>query len=369
MKDTVSCILCKAVISFEQRDKKKYVQHMRRDHGAFDNINLILVINLLEKEILLKLIKNIYGEKYDRKLLGKEVMDSREASVQTEPVGVDAEVQTEYDDRILNDLQHFVTDLQRISLQMKDDQSLEETDLSFSSEIPDEDLQIPSDVELDEALCPSTPNSSKVLKIKEEKIDYFIPPDETLDPIEVLLDDEDFNILDVTNEDLVLTPAGPMPISDYSNFIPEAVIPPQYNPNEGIQSQNEDEFNDSTESTQGKRRKKDSEMEVSHSPREKDLVCLYLKEESHYFKTKNEISTSSKDRAEKFTETDQSLPAGWRWRTFVRKNGRVDYEYLSPELKVLRSRVGVVEYMKAMGGYSEEEMTRVLPVRIKKEKV
>ena len=369
MKDTVTCILCKAVISFEQRDKKKYVKHMRRDHGAFDNINLILVINLLEKEILLKLIKNIYGEKYDRKLLGKEVMDSKEASVQTEPVGVDAEVQTEYDDRILNDLQHFVTDLQRISLQMKDDQSLEETDLSFSSEIPDEDLQIPSDVELDEALCPSTPNSSKVLKIKEEKIDYFIPPNETLDPIEVLLDDEDFNILDVTNEDLVLTPAGPMPISDYSNFIPEAVIPPQYNPNEGIQSQNEDEFNDSTESTQGKRRKKDSEMEVSHSPREKDLVCLYLKEESQYFKTKNEISTSSKDRAEKFTETDQSLPAGWRWRTFVRKNGRVDYEYLSPELKVLRSRVGVVEYMKAMGGYSEEEMTRVLPVRIKKEKV
>ena len=36
---------------------------------------------------------------------------------------------------------------------------------------------------------------------------------------------------------------------------------------------------------------------------------------------------------------------------------------------MLRSRVGVVEYMKAMGGYTELEMARVLPVRIKKEKI
>ena len=65
----------------------------------------------------------------------------------------------------------------------------------------------------------------------------------------------------------------------------------------------------------------------------------------------------------------ETLPEGWKCQSSKRKNGRVDYEYLSPELKVLRSRVGVVEYMKAMGGYTKVEMARVLPIRIKKEKI
>jgi len=38
-------------------------------------------------------------------------------------------------------------------------------------------------------------------------------------------------------------------------------------------------------------------------------------------------------------------------------------------MKVFRSRIAVVEYMKAMGGYSDDEMFRVVPVKVKSEKV
>ena len=170
-----------------------------------------------------------------------------------------------------------------------------------------------------------------------------------------------------------------MQISDYSNFQPGALIPPQYDPSGEVESPAEEKFtdlNDKNSKVEKRKRKPDvysrddSDSTRKLNTKEKDLVCLYLREESQYFKkTKNEVSSSSRDRAVKFTEGDGTLPEGWKCRTFSRKNGRVDYEYLSPEFKVLRSRVGVVEYMKAMGGYSEEEMTRVLPVRIKKEKV
>ena len=101
------------------------------------------------------------------------------------------------------------------------------------------------------------------------------------------------------------------------------------------------------------------------------MIIDFVTKQSDYFKEKpKEISNSTEARALKFTETDPSLPEGWRVRAFVRKRGRMDFEYLSPELKVFRSKVGVVEYMKAMGGYSDTEMDRVCPgIRIKKEKI
>ena len=311
----------------------------------------------------------------------------KEAFAQTEPSVADAEVQTDFIEdseskfsggEFLSDLQHFVSNLQLGTSQMTDQESWEESEKTETS--ADDDLYILSDIELDEAIpSHSTPNSKDVVKIKQEKIDCFIHPDSSLDPIEIFLDGEDFNILDVTKEDLVLTPGGPMQISDYSNFQPGALIPPQYDPSGEVESPAEEKFTDLNDrNSKVEKRKRnpdvysrdDSDSTRKLNTKEKDLVCLYLREESQYFKkTKNEVSSSSRDRAVKFTEGDGTLPEGWKCRTFSRKNGRVDYEYLSPEFKVLRSRVGVVEYMKAMGGYTELEMARVLPVRINKEKI
>ena len=362
---------------------------MRRDHGAFYNINLLLMINLLGKDSQ-KLIQQIYREKHQLKGSGSaNEVETRESAVQTEPIiTFDAEVQKNLvddqerkltDAEFLNDIQSFVRNIQMKTKHTTDNQDMEESDISFSSNdiSDDEDLYVPSDLELDEALPSSASNSNQDIKIKEEKIDFFIPPDPSLDPIDVLLDGEDFNILDVTSEDFVMTAAGPRPIEDYSDFVPGAVIPPQYNPNEVIESRSEDIDRDSEDRESGKRRERQAAAKFGHDlgggrskNNVKDQVYRYLKEESQYFKnTKNEISHSSLDRAEKFSPADDTLPAGWRWRIFTRKNGRVDYEYLSPEMKVLRSRVGVVEYMKAMGGYSDVELSRVLPVRIKKEKL
>ena len=73
---------------------------------------------------------------------------------------------------------------------------------------------------------------------------------------------------------------------------------------------------------------------------------------------------------EKFDRDDPSFPSGWRVKVTFRKGqqaGKEIREFLSPEFKVFRSKVAVVEYMRAMGGYTDTEIHKVLPVTVKRE--
>jgi len=257
------------------------------------------------------------------------------------------------------------------------------------------ELQVPNDLELEEAIPMSTPKADKQKRMKKEFIEK---PDRSQDPMEVMLEgEEEFNILDMTNDDLVLTAAGPQPIEDYTSFIPGAVIPPSYNPNEMLDESTVDEQtapyihevnpnNDtSNNSSDGRDNlentvKEDSIKNVTNienlveKKTKKDMLTIYLQNCSEYFKKfPKQISNCSQERALRFTESDPNLPDGWKVQTFDRRTGkstgRKDKEFLSPEMKVFRSKIAVLEYMKAMGGYSEEEMFKVLPINVKKEKI
>ena len=73
---------------------------------------------------------------------------------------------------------------------------------------------------------------------------------------------------------------------------------------------------------------------------------------------------------EKFDRDAPSFPSGWRVKVTFRKGqqaGKEIREFLSPEFKVFRSKVAVVEYMRAMGGYTDTEIHKVLPVTVKRE--
>ena len=54
------------------------------------------------------------------------------------------------------------------------------------------------------------------------------------------------------------------------------------------------------------------------------------------------------------------MPEGWKFRELgkARSNGRIDREYLSPDFMVFRSKRSMVEYMKVMSEYSQEEIER-----------
>jgi len=256
------------------------------------------------------------------------------------------------------------------------------------------ELQVPNDLELEEAIPMSTPKQiKKQRRMKKE----FIEPDLSQDPMEVMLEgEEEFNILDVTNDDLVLTAAGPQHIEDYTSFIPGAVIPPSYNPSEVLNESHVDEqtasdsndvnpihYPSNVSNEVRDNLEKSGQEETMHNVKnnenlvekktKKDMLTIYLQNCSEYFrKFPKQISSCSQEKALRFNETDPNLPEGWKVQSFVRNTGkstgRKDKEFLSPEMKVFRSKIAVLEYMKAMGGYSEEEMFKVLPINVKKEK-
>jgi len=387
---------------------------MKKDHGAFYNINLILIINLLERKQILKLIANIKSGENDEKK--KSVSD---AEVQTDTFYQPVEYQPITDDDIEvidsglpvpqpimmtesnTPINAQIEEIRRFLGQISD-VSEQPTDMDISDENPTVvesnntrnsfELEVPSDYELEEAIPMSTPKAIKVKKVKRE----FIEPNPNLDPIEVMLEgEEEFNILDMTNDDFVLTAGGPQPIKDYTSFLPGAVIPLSYNPLDPVDpispnfsipvetpenafinpnNSGSDDLNKSIQDVLQSENMNYTNIEnLIEKKTNKDMLTIYLQNCSEYFKKfPKQINSASQERALRFTETDSTLPAGWKVKTFDRKTGkstgRQDKEFLSPELKVFRSRIAVLEYMKAMGGYTEEEMFKVLPVKVKREK-
>jgi len=397
-KGTLPCILCKCVISFPNKDKQKYFRHMKKDHGAFFNINLILIINLLERKQILKLIANIKSGEADVKKNASDV------GVQTNFSTSPSQYQPTRDDDILVvnpestfprpmmlpgttsdiNLNAKIDEINKILGQFnrgeaQTDASIVENEAPIdcspkytSTAVVDDqtrmDFEVPDDVELEETIS-ITPRSKK---FKREAREH-----NSEDPIEVMMEgQEEFNILDMTNEDFVLTPGGPQPIQDYTSFVPGAIIPASYDPSESFDTSMQ--LSDVTEESAMpivKRElleKNTRRRNMKYSGR--DLI-EYLKNCSEYFKTypKQVTLASSDQRISMFSETDPCLPSGWKCRRRERivgaNKGRFDMEFLSPELTVFRSRIAVVEYMRAMGGYSDKEITNVLPVKIKKERM
>ena len=118
--------------------------------------------------------------------------------------------------------------------------------------------------------------------------------------------------------------------------------------------------------------KKAKNIEQKNPRMEFDILLEFLVQKSEYFRQHpHQVTSCTESRAERFTGVDPAWPRGWRYQAVDRGhlgNGRRDLTFLSPELTLFRSRVAVVEYMNTMGGYSEQEISRILPQRIKKER-
>ena len=307
-KDCYQCILCHAVIPVKNKKKDRFEKHLKTDHGIFYNRNLILVICFLGRIQFFKLIDSIKSEKQTREIeVQTEKNITLDAMMQTDAMESEDSEHDQVTTETLMDQIDKLTNVLKLNGQ-QDTQAIDELE-NRDQESPSETFeQTFTDSENSEVYDDSSSVTSNTEVELEENVSQQ--------------DEESMSINNQTDKDQ----------------------------NEALGSPSK-------------------RLKVSHDTSE--MIIDFITKESEYFKEKpKEISNSTEARALKFTETDPSLPDGWRARAFVRKRGRVDYEYLSPELKVFRSKVGVVEYMKAMGGYTDIEMDRVCPgIRIKKEKV
>ena len=300
-KGSLPCLLCKCVISFANKDKTKYFRHLTLDHGAMFNMNLVLIVNLLEKRQLLRLISKIKGEEGDEE---KKKRETKDAQVQTDPPTFNIQ-ETEDDIMIMNQL--------------------------------------------------------------ADEMDH--------DP---LLDvTGDFSILDVTKDDLVMTPGGPKPVQDYSSFAQGALVPVDYdqigidsvntssNSLESIAESSLLETSSSLDTVVVSLDTQKQESPVEHEPQSvqakvqdliqtiptnsyssEDMVSIYLQSCSEYFKKfPHQLKSASASQVPRFDQEDPTLPAGWRVKITLRNNPKLSEkareirEFMSPEFKVFRSKV------------------------------
>lgn len=103
--------------------------------------------------------------------------------------------------------------------------------------------------------------------------------------------------------------------------------------------------------------------EVSSSPpagleKEKLVTIDDLVSQSEYFQTRPSVLKLWKAKDQNL-EIDENLPTGWRMKVYTRKSGRLDIHYISPENMDVKTKFGVMEYMRLCRNYSKEEVERV----------
>jgi len=83
-----------------------------------------------------------------------------------------------------------------------------------------------------------------------------------------------------------------------------------------------------------------------------------LVRQSEYFQTRPSVLKMWKAKDQSL-EVDKNLPAGWRMKVYTRKSGRLDIHYITPENMDVKTKFGVMEYMRLSRNYSVEEVERV----------
>merc|ERR1719186_80712 len=59
VSDTLTCLMCRGVISFSHNDNTKFFNHLKHEHSIHFNKELVLAINLLKTSDLQKIISGV----------------------------------------------------------------------------------------------------------------------------------------------------------------------------------------------------------------------------------------------------------------------------------------------------------------------
>ena len=78
-----------------------------------------------------------------------------------------------------------------------------------------------------------------------------------------------------------------------------------------------------------------------------------LVSQSEYFQTRPSVLKMWKAKDQSL-EVDKNLPEGWRMKVYTRKSGRMDIHYITPENMDVKTKFGVMEYMRLGGKMSQE---------------
>ena len=366
--ETVNCILCHGMIIYRDGDKLKFREHMRYEHGAFYDLDFLLASSLMEtdqKESLARTVQTcLYGEA-ER----KEVKQDEEEETLKENTNYDKDDQSNQPE-----LEHSEKPKMKMkkkpgrkkagsvvgedSLSVNTKQEVEET--SFSDQEPlmegveEQGLETGGSGErflCQVESCGKSYNTKGNRMTHEKKAHGILGPraakrqrmsvstEDT--PAESENAHSDTAEAEQQPEQEVFTEA---PANSSSSFLTDTSL-------------GEDDL---TEDSEGQEENNSLTTEsVAQNPGQTQLDLS----SSTYFAKNPKMLASARGSTIELFEVNPVLPEGWRQRVLevISKKGDklVSRHYLSPELKVLRSGMAVVEYLRIKGEMDLEQLKQL----------
>merc|ERR1719154_690237 len=99
-----------------------------------------------------------------------------------------------------------------------------------------------------------------------------------------------------------------------------------------------------------------------------DIVSVDISSSSYFIKNPKVIATARGKSLGWFTdlpeESSQMLPRGWKQRSLEATNNKTGEKtsikhYLAPDLRVLKTGLAVVEYLRIKGGLEREDLAQI----------
>ena len=75
---TVQCVLCNATVTYDNDDSRKFNNHMKIEHAAHFNMDLVLAVCLMDNEEAEAFKDVIYTKRKERKESPDEISDDTE---------------------------------------------------------------------------------------------------------------------------------------------------------------------------------------------------------------------------------------------------------------------------------------------------
>jgi len=365
---TVCCILCRGAVIYRNGDKMRFREHMRMEHGAFFDLDFLLASCLMDVQKKDELSRTVTACELGEETLLENTLDKDD---QTFPALLPSEAKTETSEV---KTEPSLKKKRGRKKKVKVPESSDQAPLIEANGVETGDEQFYSDVENSDNMDMSSSSLGGEGQNLENLLSEAVEGVKERFECQVDGCGKSYNTKGnrMTHEKKAHGILGPRAakkqrlslVQDDTPTIDTNPVPDHQESNQENQP-SQDYFEAPASNsflTDTSLGLEDTEGGDDALPEEvKKAVGEVDVSSSQYFKNNPKILSTARDSSVSlFDQVNPSLPLGWRQRilTVISKSGDkvTNRHYLSPEMKVLKSGMAVVEYLRLKGEFDIDQL-------------
>ena len=366
--ETVTCILCQSQVIYRDGDKLRFREHLRNEHGAFFDLDYMLASCLMDpaqKESVARTVQAYQyaaGELQTSERVGSDMVEE----TLKENTNYDKDDQTNQPEfseqpnikkKKKPGRKKAANVVGEDSLTVYPKQEVEETSFSdqevFNEGVEEQVLEVPEVLENGGGVgarfvcqvesCGKSYNSKGNRMTHEKKAHGILGPRAAKRQRMSVSTEDSPAQPDTVDQQPEVGTDDPASVSASSSFLTDSSLM-------------EDDVTEESEA-QVENTPEEDPQSVAQSQTPVDLSS------SKYFEKNSKMIANARGSTLELFEVNPVLPQGWRQRTLEVTSKKGDKitsrHYLSPELKVLRSGMAVVEYLRIKGEMDLDQLKQL----------